>query len=122
MTYRVTSLVAAFICFTLGILLILVPDFIYWLFSLSGNDLGNFLARRAAMLFFGFATLCYLSRNAPDSALRRSIAAAVAVAMAGLALSGLFEFFRGYVGAGIWLAIVTEIGFALLFVRFAKHS
>ncbi|MBL4805743.1 MAG: hypothetical protein JKY31_00455 [Rhodobacteraceae bacterium] len=118
MTYRVVSLAASVVCLLLCLILLLLPDVIYWLFNITGAEVSDFLARRAAMLFLGFAVLCFLGRNAEDSEMRRTVSVAMAIAMAGLAATGIFEFMRGYVGIGIWLAIVVEVAFAVLFGRF----
>lgn len=76
------------------------------------------MAKRTGALFLGFSTLCFLTRNAPASDLRRGIAAAVFMGTAGLALTGIYAFLSGHAGAGIWLAIVVEIAFAGTFARF----
>lgn len=73
MPFRIVSIAAAILCLTLASFLFVFPDFIYWIFGLDSHALGDFLAKRAAMLFLGFATLCYLSRNAEDCDLRRAI-------------------------------------------------
>lgn len=83
--------------------------------------MGDFLARRAAMLFLGIAILSFLARDAPASILRNAIAIAFAVMLLGLAATGLYEYARGYAGPGIWIAIVTEVAFAVAFWRSLAH-
>lgn len=115
MTFRTLNLAAAFLCAVLAVLLVALPDVIYFIFNLSGDELGNFLAKRAGMLFLGVATLLFFSRNAQASDARSAISLGLWVAMAGLALVGLYEFFRGYAGLGILLAIATETSFAVCY-------
>ena len=60
------------------------------------------------MLFLGYALITYFSRFAENTELRQVIILGLALTMFGLALLGLFEFLRGYVGTGIFLAISAE--------------
>ena len=80
------------------------------------------MARRAAMLFLGVAVVTFLSRETPPSQLRANLCLGLAIMMAGLTAVGVFEFIRGAVGLGIWLAIVTEISFALAYFKLSKQE
>jgi len=122
MTYKNANLTASLLCFIIGFSLLFFPNFIYWIFGTTPHDTADFIAKRAAMLFFGFTTLCYLSRNLTQSQERRAISAAITVAMAGLALSGIYEFSRGFAGVGIWLEILTELAFAGIYARFWSQA
>ncbi len=113
MTFRLLNQAATLLCLILSATLIFLPELIYFIFSLTGDAVGDFLAKRAGMLFLGLATLLYFSRNAEASSARSAISLGLAVAMGGLALLGSYEYFRGYAGVGIWLAIITEAGFAI---------
>lgn len=119
-SFKIISSLAAGVTFLLFVTLLLVPSLIFWVFQIPMQDSGIFFARRAAMLFLGTSLLMFLCRNAVDSELRRAIAALVCVSMTGLALVGCYEFFRGFAGVGIWLAIIVEIAFAVSFFRFWK--
>lgn len=116
MTFRTLNLVASLVCVVLAVLLIAIPEVIYFLFSLTGDAVGDFLAKRAGMLFLGFATLLFYSRNAETSSTRSAISLGLIVAMAGLAMLGAYEYFRGYAGIGIWLAVFTEASFAIGYI------
>lgn len=109
--------VTAAIYAALALTLLFIPGLIYWLFELQGNALGDFVAKRAAMLFFGFALMCFMARGSQAAETRRLVAATLALAMTGLALTGIYEFSRGYVGLGIWLAIAVEAAITLSFGR-----
>lgn len=119
MLCTVTSAIAA----ALGLTLLFIPGLIFWLFELQGNALGDFVAKRTAMLFFGLALLCFMARASLQAETRRLVAATVALVMTGLALTGIYEFTRGYVGLGIWLAIAVEAAITLGFGRLlmARH-
>ncbi len=107
-----TSLVFATLCLTL----IFVPDLIYWLFRLPAHDSADALAKRAAMLFLGLAVLCFGARKSALPELRRLVALSVGVAMAAMAVLGLYELARGVVGPGILLAVGAELALAGLYL------
>lgn len=69
------------------------------------------------MLFMGFAVICWLARDAEDSAARRAVSAGLAVAFLGLAGTGLFEFARGAVGPGVLPAVAAEVAIGSLYAR-----
>ena len=117
MTYKSAALAATCLSLVLSITLALFPALIYWLLEVEQHPLGDFVARRASMLFLGLAALAFLSRNAAASEARKAICICFVVAMVGLAFTGLCEFMRGYVGPGIWLAISVELAFATVFFR-----
>lgn len=121
LSYSFISKLASALCFILFLSLLLVPGLIYWIFGLIGNEVSDLMARRAAMSFLGVAVVTYLSRETPPSQLRANLCLGLAIMMAGLAAVGVFEFIRGAVGIGIWLAIVTEIGFALAYFKLSKQ-
>lgn len=115
--YRTSSILTAFACSLLFLTLALVPSVVSWLFQLDGATVGDVLALRAAMLFLGLAAIAWFGRDAPDSSLRQAVAIGFAVVWAGLALAGLYEFVRGTVGPGIWLAIVAEVALSAISAR-----
>ncbi|MCF6233039.1 MAG: hypothetical protein L3J36_08075 [Rhodobacteraceae bacterium] len=116
MFYKISSFCAG-LFLLLGATLVFLPEMVYWLFGLPQNELGDFLAKRAAMLFLGFSVLCFLSRNTQSTDVRRIVSAAVWVSMGGMALIGAYEFLRGYAGIGIWMAIMIETVTSVLFFR-----
>ena len=93
--------------------LLVFPEPIFFLFSVAGDDSAYFISRRAAMLFLGFAVISWLSRNAQPSDVRQSISLGFAVTMSGFAVMGLFEFLRGFAGAGILLPFCVELFLAV---------
>ncbi len=77
------------------------------------------MTRRAAMLFAGLSLLAWRTRDLQRSAAIKAVFQAFALAMAGLAVVGGVEYFRGGVGLGILLAIIAEVFFAVAFFRLA---
>jgi hypothetical protein len=93
----------------LSILLLFFPEVIFFIFGVAGNESAYFISRRAAMFFWGYAAIAFFSRNARPSESRQSIAFGIALSMLGFAVLGLFEFFRGFAGAGIFLPMAVEL-------------
>ena len=89
--------------------LLLVPEWIFILFEVDGNESAYFISRRAAILFLGYAILSYLIRNAQHSDARQAVTLGICASMLSLALLGIFELFRGFAGIGIILAVLAEV-------------
>lgn len=118
---RPMCLLAAFVFSALSVVLLLVPQVIFWLFGMETDTSGVIISRRAAMLFAGLAFLAWTVRNAPQSAATQAIFYSFAITLAGLAALGCIEFMNGNVGPGIALAVVTETIFAFGFMRLARR-
>ena len=82
---------------------------------MTQNDVGDFVAKRTGMLVAGSAFLCFLTRSAPPSQLRNSIATSQSVAFLGVMAMGIYEFGRGYAGAPILTCILIEAAVAAAF-------
>jgi hypothetical protein len=106
--FKTLNLITSLMSFVLFVSLLVIPEPIFWLFQVEGNNSAFFISRRAAMLFLGIAVISFLSRSAKNSDTRQAIILGFACSMLGLVLLGLFEFLRGYVGAGIFLAMSAE--------------
>lgn len=117
MSYKVVSIAASALYSALFLCLLVAPDLIYWLFGIERHTTADLFAKRAAMLFLGLAVLTFLGRNAPHSSLRQAVSVAMATTMAGLMLTGMYEFFFGSAGIGIWSAIGGEALFLGLYLQ-----
>jgi len=123
LNYKIISIASVILTSTLFLSLLLVPDLIFWIFSIEAGEAARFIARRASILFLGLSILSFLSRNTPHSSLRQNIILAMCVLWSLMALLGLFELIRGYAGIGILLAITAETIFAIsYFLIFKKYS
>jgi hypothetical protein len=124
-SYKAVSIAASALYSMLFACLLIAPDLIYWLFHIERHATADLLAKRAAMLFLGLAVLSFLGRNAPYSSLRQAVSVAMATTLAGLMLAGMYEFFLGIAGIGIWSAIGGEALFLSLYLhvllRDARH-
>lgn len=115
MSYRQVSTFVAFLFFVLFVTLVLLPEIVYWLFRLQEYEIGNFLAKRAGVLFLGLSILCFYSRNTKSIEVENTVALAVGTAMGAMALLGVYELVRGNAGPGILIAVFVEILIAALF-------
>jgi hypothetical protein len=111
--YRILSLISSGIAILLFISLLFVPEPIFILFGIGGNESAYFIARRAAMLFLMLAVIAYFSRHAQHTDTRQSILLGLTLSMFGLAMLGTFEFVRGFAGVGIFLAVGAELFLAV---------
>ncbi|GLQ28603.1 hypothetical protein [Sulfitobacter pacificus] len=117
MDFRTISRATAAIFGTLCLTLIMFPELIYWLFSLKQAEVGDILAKRAGVLFLGFSVLCFMARDAVIPDVQRVVVVTVMTAMGAMAALGIYEFWRGSVGPGIWIAILVELLISGLFYR-----
>ena len=117
MSFRLTSTLAAAVCAALALVLFFTPAVIYWLFQLAPHESADFIARRAAMMFAGLAVLSFQARVLLERSAQRAVSIGMVVMMAGLAVLGAWEFLIGRAGPGIFLAVGTELFFALSFAR-----
>jgi hypothetical protein len=122
LNYKSVSTVTAFIAFILFLILLVAPVLIFMLFQVQGNESAFFISRRAAMLFLGIASFLWLGRNAIHSELRQAICIGLSLSMFALAVLGIFEFVRGFVGIGIFVAVSTEIIIGFAYYRVWKNK
>jgi hypothetical protein len=107
----------AVIAFTLFLLLLFAPEIIFALFKIPGDEPAFFISRRAAMLFLGIAAFSWFGRNASHSESRQAICLGLSISMLALAVLGVFEFIRSFVGMGIFLAVATEITLGIAYFQ-----
>ncbi|MCF6275435.1 MAG: hypothetical protein L3J05_06700 [Robiginitomaculum sp.] len=120
--YKILSSAAAILALSLSFLLAFIPQFIFWLFSVTGNDASYFISRRAAIMFLGISILAWFGRNSGDTQLRRAVCLGMGVMMCALAILGIGEFIRGYVGPGIFLAVTAEAMFGVSYLYLWKST
>ena len=116
-SFRTLSVGSACLFAILSVALLAFPEIIYWLFALEGNELGDFLGKRAGMLFIGFSVLCFQARGSESIEVQGLVAATIASAMGTMALLGVYEWVRGSAGPGIWVAIIVECVITGLYSR-----
>jgi hypothetical protein len=103
----------ALIAMLLFVTFAFIPVIPFTMLSVAMTPEGILMARRMAALFLGIALILWLLRDEMDSLTRRRVCLALSASMAALALFGLYDFVRGSVGWGIWIAVTVEIFFAV---------
>lgn len=117
MHFRSLAHLTTALCAFLAIGLMLAPGVFAATFGLDPVPEAAVMARRAAILFVGLGGLIYSTRALPEGPARRGVALSVFAMMAGLILLGLTELALGRVGWGIFVAVVPETAFAMLWQR-----
>jgi hypothetical protein len=114
-SFKVISYLGAALYTYLGVSLMFFPDAFLADLGVSCTEPIYFVARRVAVLMFSFALLLVLARNAERSWLRLGVASTIALNMAGFACTGIHAFAAGVVGKSIFVSVIIESVFVLLF-------
>lgn len=114
-SFKVICFLGAALYAYLGVSLVFTPDAFVSDFGIECGAPIYFLARRVAVMMFSFALLLVFTRNAECSWVRLGIVSTIALNMAGFACTGIHAFSAGVVGASIFVSVVIESVFALLF-------
>ncbi len=83
--------------------------------GIEGTEVAYFISRRAAVLMLGISVLMFFARNVPNCQARQAISLSISMTMLGLALTGLYELNRGFVGSNILSAILIESALCISF-------
>lgn len=106
----------------LGVSWLLAPETMLSLWGAQGDPITTYMARRYAVLFFGYAVILWLSRTAPASPARDAILAGTTVVAGVMAIVSLFGVLTGTVGPAAWIAVVIEVALATSFGYFYLAS
>ena len=118
MSFNFMATVSAIIAAVLMVIYGALPDFAYWIFSIpEGGETSDFISRRTAVLFFGFAVLLWSVRDEPASSTRRAICLSVTLLTGVFVVLGLAEIFRGFAGGLTWGVVGLELALMAGFAR-----
>lgn len=118
MRFRTMMIIKATVCLVFGVSIMLVPVFLYGIFGASLGEGGVFAAREYGAAMLGIMVLTWFGRDAPESALRRVVAAALCIYDAlGLVVT-LIALFTGAIGALGWLVALLYLFLAVGFGYF----
>lgn len=118
MTFEFTNRIAVLIMSGLALTLLFAPGILHWLFAIDSGAAVDVMSRRAALLFAGLIVLVCMSQSTTSMEVQHLVSAVMVVVMGGLLVLGLVDWLRGAVGIGIWLALLVEGAFAVLYFRF----
>lgn len=102
--------VALSVAFTLlFVVLAFFGDSYLMTYGVAPNAASDFITLRAAPMFLGLSAVFYLIRDAEPGPVRHAVCTGTALMFVGIALTGLYEYGRGFAGFGIVLAAMAEL-------------
>jgi hypothetical protein len=110
--FRSFALTAAILCFGLSLVWLAAPQCLLNLWGVPVDEAVKLVGRRSGALFLGVGAMFFTARGAGPSVARQALLVGFGIGCAALAALGLVELAAGRVGAGILLAVVTEVLFA----------
>ncbi len=113
--FKILSIFTSVLCFYLFCILFFFPQSFFTDMGIEGNETAYFLARRASMLMLGISVLMFFARSIPHSQARQAISLGICVTMSGFAMTGTYEFMRGFIGNNILPAIIVESSLSISF-------
>ena len=113
--FKVLAYATGLLYIYLFVMLLFFPSSFLQDLGLTGSEMTFTLARRASMLMLGFAVLSISGGNAPPSAARQALILAISINMAGFAVMGTYEYFRGTVNSSILQAAAIETTLAVAY-------
>ncbi|WP_070972003.1 hypothetical protein [Vibrio sonorensis] len=90
-------------------LLLFSPDAFLADVGLESTLEANFIAKRTSIFMLGMGLLCLSGIGIKDSYGKSSLSMIMVIVMLGLAILGFYEWNRGVVNEGIFVAVVTEL-------------
>ena len=121
-SYRNASVAATVVATVVFIVYAFIPFIANILFGIEGNEESNFVLRRSGILLFGVGVITWMSRNELPSVARNAIARGIAVALLGVAISAMYESYRGFPGPTIWLFTTIEAFFGGVFLYYSREK
>ena len=113
--FKALSIFTSVLCLYLFYLLFFDPQTLFSDLGIEGSQTAYFMSRRASMLMLGISVLTFFARGIPQSQAMQAISLSVCVTMFGLAMTGMYEFIRGFVSNDIFISIIIESILSLSF-------
>ena len=122
MKFKTLMIIKAVVCLTLGIPILLVPEFVYYLFGTSLNPGGVFAAREYGAALIGTLMITWFARNAGQSQARWAIILGLCIYDAIGFVITLIATLTGVLNPLGWSAVVLYLFFAVGFGYFLVKS
>jgi len=122
MKFQTLMIIKAVVCLTLGVLILLVPGFVYSLFGTSLNPGGTFAAREYGASLIGNLMVTWFARNAVESESRRAIILGLCVYDAIGFVVSLLATISGLLNPLGWSVVVLYLFFAVGYGYFLVKS
>ena len=117
MSFKTLNSITSVIALILFANFLVAPDLLFYIFGVDGSGSAYFIGKRLSVLFLGISVLTWFSRNAKYSEARQAICLSIFISMFAMAFLGLFEYFRGFAGIGILIAVLTEMLIGYLYFK-----
>lgn len=105
---KVLFSVSAVLMVVLGLTWLLVPVTAFGLWGVQPDAVSVYMGRRYAALFFGYAVILWINREASDSPAQTSILLGGLVSCVIMAVLSAMGVLTGTINASGWLAFVVE--------------
>jgi hypothetical protein len=122
MKFKTLMIIKAVVCLSLGVPILLVPEFVYYLFGTTLGPGGVFAAREYGAALIGTLLITWFARNAMISGARWSITLGLCVYDAIGFVIALIATISGVLGPLGWFAVVLYLFFAVGFGYFLIYS
>jgi hypothetical protein len=122
MKFKTLMIIKAVVCLTLGMLILLVPNFLYSLFGLSLGPGGIFTAREYGAALIGILMITWFARNAIESDALRAIILGLCVYDAIGFVITLVATISGLLNPLGWSVVALYLFFAGGFLHFLVNS
>jgi len=109
MKFSRLAILASVLFFILATVWMIFPEQLLALWGIESSPGTDVLGRRSAAFFAGAGAMCVLARNAESSPTRYALATGISTISFMLAVSGLFEWYKGHVNGHILFAVFIEL-------------
>ncbi|HGO5330324.1 hypothetical protein [Klebsiella oxytoca] len=109
MKFSRLAILASVLFFILATVWMIFPEQLLALWGIESTPGTNVLGRRSAAFFAGTGAMYVLARNAEPSPTRYALATGISTISFMLAVSGLFEWYKGHVNGQILFAVFIEL-------------
>jgi hypothetical protein len=117
MTFKTVALITSIVALGLGLAYFIAGDLVVGRWQLLASDGVLLMGRRLGALYLGLAAIFFFARATPLSETRLALALGTAMALAFLALVGVYELIAGHLGTGILASVAVETLLSLSFLR-----
>lgn len=118
--FRVVAMILAVLFVALFVVLAFFGTAYMRTYGVAATPASEFMALRAAPMFLGLAVMFWMLRNVSAGPVRGAVCTGTAVLFAGIAVTGIYEFARGFASFNILIAAVAELVAAAILWRYRR--
>lgn len=122
MSFKNVATFSAALFAVLFLTMMVAPHLATESWGLEATDEVQFMGRRTAAAYLGFAVLSWLVRSVTNSETIRIVALGLSTSLIFVAIVGLWEMIWGIGATGLILSVVVELGLAAAFLKSSRTS